>query len=136
MDRVEVPERGLDGFVRKKGLFRKVIGIWPETVLTLKANGDEGNSSPSFVEPIPLTATILKDWFGRKPEEVEGWVNCWHFVHRLYIYLNDDSFTASWLLDGTMYPLKKGKYVHELQRLVHALTGSPLQRIETKEEQS
>jgi hypothetical protein len=83
------------------------------------------------LEPIPLTPEILTEWFGfemiHRSGVSEGWFKGTNPVTKDYlVYLKR-------IRDGTPFFFDNGhhemKYVHQLQRLYHALTGEPLKRI-------
>jgi len=85
-----------------------------------------------YVKPIPLTPEILRDWFGfgliNQSEVFEGWFKGKNPVTKDYlIYLKR-------IRDGSPFFYRNGrhelKYVHQLQRLFHALTGEPLKRVD------
>ena len=84
-----------------------------------------------WAEGIPLTPEILTEWFGfemiHRSGVSEGWFKGTNPVTKDYlVYLKR-------IRDGTPFFFDNGhhemKYVHQLQRLYHALTGEPLRRI-------
>ena len=89
-----------------------------------------------YVKPIPLTPEILRDWFGFengafkvsaltlevyvKPLQVAIKAKVINGEMKVAASINVGEFTK-------MFPIK---YVHQLQRLYHALTGEPLKRVD------
>lgn len=97
------------------------------------------------VKPIDLTATEFKEWFGADWHVCDmcGTQDCEHTeitrgnwlmilptpegrCPNLQFYIHEESIQVMGL-GG--FPVRV-EYVHELQRLYHALTGQPLERIE------
>ena len=95
-----------------------------------------GNIKAWMTKPIPLTPEILRDWFGFengafkvsaltlevyvKPLQVEIKAKVINGEMKVAASINVGEFTK-------MFPIK---YVHQLQRLYHALTGEPLKRVD------
>lgn len=104
------------------------IGNWVE---------DEGDSIPiqivyitedntSWLNPIPLTPSILEKCGGERLRTPGGW-----FFNDLYLRFhwdkNDDINSTTIFSNGSEHSIAPKKYLHQLQNLFFALAGQELE---------